>query len=103
MTKKLQPVVKGPQETLALESSAFVPSKRKAAARALAQRERGQARIRYSKPPTKKKGNPFVAVRVPKHLLVAFKSWCKEKKTNANEALRAYMSRVTGVRVEVES
>ncbi len=80
-----------------IKPDVFVPSKRKQASKALALRDRGKARIRYEKKPTKKDGNPFFAVRVPRPLLAAFKRHAKTKKTTPAALVREYMSKLTGV------
>jgi hypothetical protein len=60
------------------------------------------ARVRYMEPPTKKDGNPFFALRVPGPLLRAFKSHAKGKRTTATALVREYMSKATGVELELD-
>lgn len=74
---KRKPTVKGPQ-------LAIVPIV-------------GRTRVLYAEPPQKVTGNPFLAVRVPRELLAAFKSHAKKKGTTTNDLMRRYMSKVTGV------
>lgn len=92
---KVKAAVRGPQMVLKVNSKSIRSVRGKKA--------NGQpprtARIRYVEPPHKVTGNPFVAVRVPRELHKAFGKWCKEKKQAPAEALRAYMSKVTGVEV----
>ncbi len=89
-----------PETSLSLQPAVFVPTARKAAGKALAMRKRGQARIRYAKKPTKKDGNPFFALRVPRSLLRAFKAHARKQKTTTTVLVREYMGKCTGVEVE---
>ena len=85
MTKTKRPVVRGPQRELPLPDP------------------KRTLRLRYLESPDKKHGNPFFAVRVPRELLSAFKRWAsKSKHGSANAAVRAYMSKVTGVALETD-
>jgi hypothetical protein len=94
--------VKTEETGIAINPQAFIPSKRKAASKALALRDRGKARIRYTTKPTKKDGNPFFAVRCAPELLRAFKAYAKKKKTTPTQLVRAYMSKLTGVKLATE-
>jgi hypothetical protein len=73
-TTKSRRVVRGPQLALPLKSK-----------RAKKEKAKG--------------GNPFFACRVPGKLLAAFKRHAKGKKTSPGALLRAYMVKVTGVKV----
>jgi hypothetical protein len=81
--KKRKAVVKGPQLPLKLPKAKGEPHR--------------TARMRFMEKPAKVVGNPFFAVRVPRNLLAAFRKWCGKR--HPNDVVRAYMSKVTGVKV----
>lgn len=87
------------EHMLSLSPQAYVPSKRAAVAKVIARRKRGEIRVRFDKPPEKKVGNPFVAVRMRKELLSAFKALAKKQKLSTSELMRAMISKATGVPV----
>lgn len=87
MSKKRKKVVKGPQLPLKLPKAKGAEPPR-------------TARMRFVEPPAKVMGNPFFALRVPRELLAAFKKHADKRKVHPNELVKAFMSKVTGVKVE---
>ena len=57
-------------------------------------------RMRFIEKPTKVKGNPFFAVRVPRELLDAFRKYAGKRKAEPTALVREYMSKVTGVDID---
>ncbi len=57
-------------------------------------------RIRFVEPPSKRNGNPFFALRVPRALLRGFKAHARKHETTATQLVRGYMSKCTGIEVD---
>lgn len=58
-------------------------------------------RMRYVEPPRGSDGRPFVAFRVRGELRDAFAKYANKRKTSTAALFRAYMSKATGLPVEV--
>lgn len=86
MGKKKRPVVKGAQL-----ASRVLMGKAKGA------EPQRTMRMRFVEPPAKRKGNPFVAVRVPVAMLEAFERICKKAKTTPSARIRKYIAKATGI------
>lgn len=82
--KSKRPVVRGPQLGLKLKAKGEPPR---------------TARMRFVEPPSKRKGNPFFALRVPRNLLRAFLALANKKKMHPNEMVKGFMSKATGVKL----
>jgi hypothetical protein len=56
-----------------------------------------RTRVLFVEPPAKRYGSPFIAVRVPRELLAAFRREAKSRKLTPPEYMRTLMCKATGV------
>ena len=84
-TKTKRPIVKGPQLKLSGVDGQRTP-------RLLGSTATGK-RLRYVEPPAKRKGNPFVAVRIARETHAAFLALCKREKVTPADKLRALVDK----------
>lgn len=60
-------------------------------------------RLRYLEPPRKRKGNPFIAARVPRELADHWTKWCKREGKPSASAMREALAKLSGFRGELEA
>lgn len=97
--------VRGPQLAIGAalaDAGGKVPAGVKEGRTPVAQEHHSGERLRYLEPPKKKRGNPFVAVRVPREMKDHWDAWLKRKGKLHPSAMREAMAKLSGYRGDTE-